>query len=211
MGASLISKLKPNYFDKSKIESGILIVKRLNCFSYKANLTPLNLKYFKKVIQKFTKTSKGKSISKEIFAMLEWRDGLSVLVISFNGLKDLDCIQKCNIETLDIVGVDLSLKRLKIISKLYKGKLDLSLVECCVQDLPFLDNIFDMVVNIGSFNNYQDRTKAIKEMQRVAKEGSSILIADTIDSNYQKVKSSLDIKNPVKGSVGECYYFILQK
>ena len=55
-----------------------------------------------------------------------------------------------------------------------QGDLFLGNAEC----LPFADESFDVVFHVGGINFFNDRAKAIREMIRVAKPGSKILIAD---------------------------------
>lgn len=187
MGASIISKLKPDCFNKSSVEDNILIIKRLKCLSQNSNL--LNLKHLKKRLKKIF-ASKD-SDYKDIFSQLKCKDKSSILIITFDNLNDLEYLPNCDIASLDIVYVDKAFNKLKEISKTYKDKLKLSLVECCVQDLPFIDNEFDTVINIGSFNKYRNKTKAIKEMLRVAKDGAEIVIADSLDKSSIKLLKSL--------------------
>ena len=187
MGASIISKLKPNYLNKSCVEDNILIIKPLKCLPQ--NNALLNLKRLKK---KFENIFREKSSDyKDIISTLKCKDKSSILIITFDNLNDLKYLPNCDIDSLDIVYVDKSFNKLKEIAKTYKDKLKLSLVECCAQDLPFIDNEFDVIINIGSFNKYQNRAKAIKEMQRVAKDSAKILIADSLDKSSIKLFKSL--------------------
>ena len=195
MGASLISKLKPSYFNKSLVKDNILIIKRLKCLSKQDTL--LNLKLLKKKLNKIL--HKDKLDYKDIFSQLKCKNKSSVLIISFNDLDNLTNLQNCDLSSLDIVYVDKSFYKLKEIAKYYKDKLKLSLVECCVQDLPFVDEEFDTILNIGSFNRYTNKNKAIKEMLRVSKKGANIIIADSLDKNslefFKKLKNAkIDIK-----------------
>ena len=44
--------------------------------------------------------------------------------------------------------------------------------------LPFVDNAFDRVFHVGAIAAYQDQSQALKEMSRVAKAGSPIVVVD---------------------------------
>ncbi|MFN8326604.1 MAG: methyltransferase domain-containing protein [Flavobacteriaceae bacterium] len=127
----------------------------------------------------------------EIISKLEWRDNCSILYVSIGTGKDLQFIPNhINKETLDIVGADISLGMLKKCKKKYKNKLNLSLINCCAEDLPFKDNEFDIVFHVGGINFFNDKALAIQEMIRVAKKDSKILIADEtadfIEKQYKK-------------------------
>jgi len=213
MGASLISKIKPSYFNKSRIDDDILVIKKLNCLSLKKNLLPLNLKSIEDKLYNLFKHTKNCNLSKELFSKIKFNSGLSILIVSFNGLKDLEDILGSNIDSLDIVVVDKSLNKLKKISKLFKDKLEISLVECCVQELPFLDEMFDIIINIGSFNNYKDKNRAIKEMLRVSKKDGTILISDKIDNKFNSNSVLFYDINSIKKGVlyNRYYYYILTK
>jgi ubiquinone/menaquinone biosynthesis C-methylase UbiE len=136
----------------------------------------------------------GKTIDKmrnDIISKLEWRNNISVLYVSIGTGKDLQFIPKMvDTRTLDIVGADISLGMLKKCKKKFSGQINLSLVNCCAEDLPFNDNEFDIVFHVGGINFFNDKRLAIQEMIRVAKKGTKILIADEtqdyIDKQYKK-------------------------
>ena len=62
-----------------------------------------------------------------------------------------------------------------------QGDLFLGNAEC----LPFADESFDVVFHVGGINFFNDRAKAIREMIRVAKPGSKILIADETEEHVK--------------------------
>jgi ubiquinone/menaquinone biosynthesis C-methylase UbiE len=127
-----------------------------------------------------------------IISKLEWRDNCSVLYVSIGTGKDLQFIPEfINKKTLDIVGVDISLGMLKKCKKKYTKQLNLSLINCCAEDLPFNDNEFDIVFHVGGINFFNDKSLAIQEMIRVAKKDSKILVADeTADFIEKQFKKS---------------------
>ena len=63
-------------------------------------------------------------------------------------------------------------------------------MNCAAEDLPFIDQSFDVVLHVGGINFFSDKKRAIEEMIRVAKPGTKIMIADEtsdyIDSQYKK-------------------------
>ena len=131
----------------------------------------------------------------ETISKLEWRDNCSVLYVSIGTGKNLQFIpETVNQKTLDITGADISMGMLKKCNKKFGRTLNLSLINCCAEDLPFNDNEFDIVFHVGGINFFNDKSLAIKEMIRVAKKGAKILIADEtadyIESQYKKSKLS---------------------
>jgi ubiquinone/menaquinone biosynthesis C-methylase UbiE len=113
------------------------------------------------------------------------------LYVSIGTGKDLQFIpEPVNQKTLDIVGADISLGMLKKCRKKFGKRLKLSLINCCAEDLPFNDNEFDIVFHVGGINFFNDKALAIREMIRVAKKGTKILIADEtadfIEKQYKK-------------------------
>ncbi len=76
-------------------------------------------------------------------------------------------------------GVDISLGMLKACQKYTLVKpYDLHLIHANAEHLPFKDETFDMVFHFGGINFFNDIPQAIKEMIRVAKPGSLIMIGD---------------------------------
>ena len=80
---------------------------------------------------------------------LEWKNNLSVLYVSIGTGKNLEFVPK-NIDStsLNIFGADISSGMLKKCKKKYADKLNLTLVNCCAEDLPFKDNSFDIVFHV---------------------------------------------------------------
>jgi ubiquinone/menaquinone biosynthesis C-methylase UbiE len=197
----LKSKLKPEYqqgFEKSKEADNI------QNFLNEKFVTGNNEKYMKMydwmshgydfVETVVGRLKYGKTIDKmrnNIISKLEWRNNISVLYVSIGTGKDLKFIPKIiDTKTLDIVGVDISIGMLKKCKKKFSAQINLSLINCCGEDLPFSDNEFDIVFHVGGINFFNDKKSAIQEMIRVAKKGTKILIADEtqefIDKQYKK-------------------------
>lgn len=213
MSSSVISKLQPNYLDKSELHHNILMVKKLNCINNPKKLN-FNLHFLEKTITNiFKKEQKNRLLSK-LLSKLEWQDNLTILILSFSSINEIEYIDSCDKTTLDIVGVDLSLSKLKKIDKRYRDKLDISLIGCCAQELPFLDEQFDIVVNIGSFNHYSNRAKATKEMLRVTKNSGKILLSDKLIKSKEPKDEIINVTtNYTQDVLSEenYYYYILSK
>jgi ubiquinone/menaquinone biosynthesis C-methylase UbiE/uncharacterized protein YbaR (Trm112 family) len=88
-------------------------------------------------------------------------------------------------------GLDLSSEMLvNCQANLRRWELDADLYLGNAESLPFADSSFDVVFHTGGINFFSDRSKAIREMIRVAKPGSLLLIGDEteeyVKSNYER-------------------------
>jgi ubiquinone/menaquinone biosynthesis C-methylase UbiE len=109
------------------------------------------------------------------------------LYVSIGTGKDLEFIpQTINLKSLEICGIDISLGMLKRCKRKFDKKIELSLLHCCAEDLPFEDNSFDVVFHVGGINFFSDKQRAINEMIRVAKENTKLLIADETNDLIEK-------------------------
>jgi ubiquinone/menaquinone biosynthesis C-methylase UbiE len=68
-----------------------------------------------------------------------------------------------------------------------KGTLVLGNAEC----LPYADDSFEVVFHVGGINFFSDRAAAIREMIRVAKPGTRILIADETEEHVKASYESI--------------------
>ena len=93
-------------------------------------------------------------------------------------------------------GIDLSAEMLaNCQSNLRRWHLEADLFLGNAESLPFADSSFDVVFHVGGINFFNDRAKAIREMIRVARPGSRILIADETEEH---VKAAFE-RSPVIG------------
>ena len=128
-----------------------------------------------------------RQMRQEMMSKLEWKNNISVLCVSIGTGKDLEFIpQNIDLKSLTIYGIDISMGMLKKCKKKFGEKLELSLLRCCAEDLPFDDNSFDIVFHVGGINFFSDKQQAINEMIRVAKENSKLLIADETNDLIEK-------------------------
>ena len=129
---------------------------------------------------------------------LEWRQDCTALYVSIGTATDLNHLP-ANIDpsTLDLNGADLSLGMLARCRDVWRKKaVGLDLVHCNAEDLPFANNMFDVVFHVGGINFFSDKQKAIDEILRVAKPGTKIMIADeTADFIQKQYKKSLFTRN----------------
>ena len=86
------------------------------------------------------------------------------------------------------VGLDLSPEMLANFQhNLQRWERDAGVILGNAEELPFADESFDCVFHVGGINFFNDRAKAIREMIRVAKPGTRILIADETEKHVQEV------------------------
>ncbi len=83
-------------------------------------------------------------------------------------------------------GLDLSEEMLaRCQENLRRWEMSGSLFAGNAEVLPFADESFDVVFHVGGINFFSDRGKAIREMMRVAKPGSLLLIADETEKHVK--------------------------
>ena len=91
-------------------------------------------------------------------------------------------------------GLDLSAEMLaNCQANLRRWDMDADLFQGNAEDLPFDDNSMDVVYHAGGINFFNDKGKAIREMIRVAKPGSLILIADETEKHAQDTYERMPI------------------
>jgi len=78
-----------------------------------------------------------------------------------------------------MVGIDVSTYQLANCRRRNSAR-DLRLVLGEAESLPFRDQAFDAVLSIGGFNHFQNPEGALREMVRVVRPGSTIVISDEI-------------------------------
>jgi ubiquinone/menaquinone biosynthesis C-methylase UbiE len=120
--------------------------------------------------------------------LLEVKPGDSVLETSVGtGLNFKYLPRGVKLSGLDLSremlsGCQANLRRWGTDADLYLGN---------AESLPFADSTFDVVYTAGAFNFFSDRAKAIREMIRVAKPGSLLMVEDEteeyVKSTYEKI------------------------
>jgi len=154
----------------------------------------------KKFSQLYNKIAPFYNLSQKIFYKLKFngekyfrKDFLDKIII-----KDNDIVLETSVGTADnfyylnknakYYGVDISMKMLKMaIKHSKKWKINSEFICCEAENLPFDDNVFDVVYSCGGFNFYNDKEKAISEMIRVAKPGSKIFIIDETEKTVKEI------------------------
>jgi ubiquinone/menaquinone biosynthesis C-methylase UbiE len=93
---------------------------------------------------------------------------------------------------VQLSGLDLSAEMLtRCQANLRRWGLEADLYLGNAEHLPFADSTFDVVYTAGALNFFSDRSAAIREMIRVAKPGSQLMIEDEteeyVKSTYDKI------------------------
>ena len=112
---------------------------------------------------------------KAILADLKMADTNKVLEVSIGTGFNVSLLPR----KAEYFGLDISwgmLKRCQMYMK--KLGIDVELFLGNVEYLPFKDRTFDVVFHIGGINFFNNKARAIREMIRVAKPGTRILIGD---------------------------------
>ena len=106
---------------------------------------------------------------------LEVQDGDRVLEVSIGTGANVHYLP----EVASYLGVDISWGMLQQCQRnLTKWRRQAELILGNAEDLPLCDDAFDAVLHVGGINAFDNRAKAIREMIRVAKPGTKIVIVD---------------------------------
>lgn len=114
-------------------------------------------------------------LRKAFVASLEIKPGDRVLSTSIGTGSDLPFLPR----DCEYYGLDLSPEMLAVCErKMRRLGADAELFLGLAEDLPFKDGAFDVVYQMGGINFFTDQARAIREMVRVARPGSKIVIMD---------------------------------
>lgn len=80
-----------------------------------------------------------------------------------------------------VIATDISVKSLKVIEKRFANK-NLSTKVADIENLPFADNYFDIVVSAGSLS-YGDNKLVLNEIYRVLKKDGIFIAIDSLNNN----------------------------
>jgi ubiquinone/menaquinone biosynthesis C-methylase UbiE len=119
-----------------------------------------------------------KSAKKEVLRHLDLKDNSVVLETGIGAAENFYYLNKAA-GNLSFFGIDIQ-KQMLIHSarNLKKWNLQAELFLADAEELPFKDEMFDVVFHLGSINLFNNKERAINEMIRVAKPGTKIVIAD---------------------------------
>jgi ubiquinone/menaquinone biosynthesis C-methylase UbiE/uncharacterized protein YbaR (Trm112 family) len=114
-------------------------------------------------------------LRKDFIASLEIKPGDRVLATSIGTGSDLPFVPR----DCDFYGLDLSPEMLAVCKrKLRRQGATAEIFLGLAEHLPFKNESFDVVYQMGGINFFTDQASAIHEMVRVAKKGSKIVIMD---------------------------------
>jgi ubiquinone/menaquinone biosynthesis C-methylase UbiE len=117
-------------------------------------------------------------------SLLEAKPGDSVLETSVGTGLNFKYLPR----GVKLSGLDLSPEMLaNCQANLRRWQMDADLYLGNAESLPFTDSSFDVVFHVGGINFFNDRARAIREMIRVAKPGSLMLIADETEKHVKQV------------------------
>jgi len=89
---------------------------------------------------------------------------------------------------IDFYGLDISWGMLEKCRQNLRGwKREANLFYGEAENLPFKSQSFDVVFHFGGINFFNDKARAIREMIRVAKPGTKIVISDETEKHVQSV------------------------
>lgn len=121
---------------------------------------------------------KGMSVEarlREYLDELEVKEGDRVLEVSVGTGRNLQFLPR----SAQFFGLDISWGMLKQCQRnAAKWKIDVTLFMGTAEQLPFQDEVFDVVFHFGGINFFNDKTAAVREMIRVAKPGTKFVIGD---------------------------------
>ena len=117
----------------------------------------------------------------EVLENLEIKPGSRILETGI-GTGDNVHFLDCKLDGCRFYGLDNQVRMIRACAKnADKWHRPVKLYLANAEDLPFKDNSFDVVFQLGAFNLFQQKKQAIEEMIRVARPGSRIVIADETD------------------------------
>ncbi len=192
------------------------VFNNLICFLDKDELTGNNKKYqniydrisiFYDLVTRFfafIKNGNERNRLMQYLSQLEVKDNDRVIEISIGTGRNIKYLNP----KAEYYGVDISLGMLKRCNNsMKKIKRNIVLLQSEAEFLPLKNNSFDVVFSAGGFNFFNDKSKAVLEMLRIAKSGTKILITDEtekIRAKYEKAIFSGNfykadkIKSPVE-------------
>jgi len=123
----------------------------------------------------------AKSARNEVLSEIELEDGASVLETGM-GTGDNFLWLSRHAKNLKFFGIDIQKQMmLHSMNNLERWGIHADLFRADAMELPFKDNLFDVVFHLGAFNLFPDKKQALEEMIRVSKPGKKIVIADETD------------------------------
>lgn len=128
--------------------------------------------------------SSEEKVRRQYLNELEIKNGARVLEVSVGTGANLRFLPP----GADYFGLDISSGQLRQCRRMLKRTcLSAELFLGEAEHLPFKDNSFDSVFHMGGFNYFSDPAAALREMNRVARSGSKIVIVDETERFSRKL------------------------
>ena len=120
----------------------------------------------------------ARNAREEVLNLLELKDNSTILETGMGPGDNFPLIIS-KARNIKIFAIDIQRQMLiHSLRNIRKWNIDAELFRADAEDLPFRDEMFDVVFHLGAFNLFPDKKKALDEMIRVAKPGARIVIAD---------------------------------
>ncbi len=119
-----------------------------------------------------------KKAREEVLGLLELKDNSIILETGMGPGDNFPLMAEIS-KNLKIFAIDIQ-KQMMIhcVKNIRRWKIEAELFRANAEELPFRNEMFDVVFHLGAFNLFPDKKKALREMIRVAKPGARIVIAD---------------------------------
>jgi ubiquinone/menaquinone biosynthesis C-methylase UbiE len=127
-------------------------------------------------------------LRRQLAAAAAIKEGDCALFTSIGTGADIPFLaERVPLDSVQLVGIDLSLGVLRRCrSRLAKFPNTSLLVHANAEKLPFADRVFDVAVQVGGINFFDHPALAVREMVRVTKPGSLIVISDETKDVVEK-------------------------
>jgi ubiquinone/menaquinone biosynthesis C-methylase UbiE len=120
----------------------------------------------------------ARNAREEVLSLLDLKDN-SIVLETGMGPGDNFPLMHRKAGNIKIFAIDIQKQMLThSMRNIRKWKIDTELFRADAEELPFRNEMFDVVFHLGAFNLFDNKKKALDEMIRVAKPGARIVIAD---------------------------------
>jgi ubiquinone/menaquinone biosynthesis C-methylase UbiE/uncharacterized protein YbaR (Trm112 family) len=140
---------------------------------------------------------------REVLSQLELKDNDVVLETGMGAGENYPMMNS-QAKNLRFFGIDVQKQMMTHCTRnINRWQLDVEVFRADAVQLPFRNEMFDVVFHLGAFNLFSNKRKAIEEMIRVARPGARIVIADETEKagrlfnlftgNHEKIVPPTDL------------------